>query len=187
MIDVSNITNYNASKNQLQEAILFWILAAGKSGKMSAICLDKLITILYHKYGNLSPFKLISENGISTLSGLMKECGIGCYNIKSKTIWELVNSNIDLKNCSCDDLEKIKGIGCKTSRGFIVHTRKNTEYAVVDRHLLKYLNQLGYDVPINTPSKKEYKQIEILFLSLIPVHFTVSEYDLLIWTIYSGN
>lgn len=185
MIDVSNITNYNYSYSELEELILFWILAAGKNGKTASICLERLLISLGKE---ASPFQMILSFGYELLPERMKNCGIGCYNGKAKTIWDLVHSNLDLTICSCDDLEKIKGIGCKTSRGFIVHSRKIADYAVIDRHLLSYLKTLGYDVPLSTPSnKKTYSEIEKLFLSLIPFGFTVSSFDLLIWRVYSGN
>ena len=85
-------------------------------------------------------------------------------------------------------MEQVKGIGFKTSRGFVVHSRKNSNYAVIDRHILKYLNGLGYSLPYNTPSNvKLYVKIEQLFLSLIPFGFTAAEFDLVTWNVYSGN
>ena len=128
------------------------------------------------------------ENSPSWLSHLMKRSGIGCYSNKSLGFVELAYSNLDLKTCSPEDLEKIRGIGPKTSRAFLIHSRPNQKYACLDVHLLRFMRDLGYDVPINTPTGKKYKQIEQLWLKLANKSgMTLAEFDLTIWRKYSGN
>ena len=118
----------------------------------------------------------------------MKQCGIGCFNNKAITFNQLAFSNIDLMNCSVEELEKIKGIGMKTSRCFVIHSRKNANYAGLDTHILKYLRSLGHDVPLSTPSGKKYVEIEKIFLSLVEKSGkTLSEFDLSIWKEFSGR
>ena len=46
----------------------------------------------------------------------MKRFGFGCYNNKSETFWNLANSNLDLKTCTIESLESIKGIGRSEER-----------------------------------------------------------------------
>jgi hypothetical protein len=188
MVDVSNITNYERTYYELEELMLFWVLAAGKNGRVAAANLEKMLAFLRHEYGYLSPFCLIKSFGFYDLPDLLKSFGIGCYRLKSKTLWGLVNLDIDLRSCSCYDLEQVKGIGKKSSRGFILHTRRNARYAVIDRHLLRYLSDLGYKVPRSTPSNDAvYHAVEQLFLTLVPFGMNISEFDLLIWRTYSGN
>jgi 3-methyladenine DNA glycosylase/8-oxoguanine DNA glycosylase len=134
MIDPTNITNYYLSYNALEEHILFWVCAAGKNGKTAAKCLDNLLNAwrpfssLYVK--NPSPFRIIRDidlSGDELISGLPEQLrihGIGCYNNKAKTFYALANSNINLHTCSLDDLEAIHGIGPKTARCFLMHSRK---------------------------------------------------------------
>lgn len=176
-VDPTNITKYNQTIPFLELDLLFWIVAAGKNGEISSQCLSNLLDT-WDNGG--SPFEIIRS--IPNLPEELKKHGIGCYNNKARTMKELVNSNLDLRNCTSDDLEKIFGIGCKTSRGFILHSRKGQKYAVIDTHILKFLKELGYDVPKSTPTKKKYKEIEKIFLSLTD---DPANLDLKVWNAYA--
>lgn len=209
MIDAINISNFNLTDDQLEENILFWVCAAGKNGVVSARLLNTFLDKLYvYKWEKgkdsrrLSPFGIIRESvdklenketgeivygGISFFQQLMKIAGIGNHSVKSQAFVQLAYSGLNLRTCTIDDLEKIKGIGPKTSRAFILHTRPNQRVAAVDTHLLKFLKDNGVqDVPKSTPAKgKTYRRLEEAFLTLcdqagrIPV-----EYDLEIWNHY---
>lgn len=185
MIDPDNITNYNLNKNQLEEVLLFWVCAAGKTAKTASKNLEKLLT--KWKGNCKSPFEIIKKiHNKSNLAKEMRKCGIGCYNTKSKTFLELANSNLDLKTCSLDDLENIFGIGPKTVRCYLIHSRLNQRYAGLDTHCLKYLKERGYDVPKSTPSGKKYKELEQIFLKLVDESgMNVADFDLMIWKRYS--
>lgn len=206
MIDAANITNYNLSDEELEEHILFWVCAAGKNGTTAARCLDNLLNILYESATkSYSPFQLL-EIKIATdkvfysndslrkkaknyidLPLLMKNCGIGCYNSKARTFYELTKSGLDLRTCSVEDLEKIYGIGMKTSRCFVLHTRKNAQYAGLDTHILKHLHAKGIEnVTKATPnSRTTYLRLEQEFLKLAKeAGKTPANYDLMIWNKY---
>ena len=185
MIDPSNITDYNLTPHKLEEALLFWICVAGKTAKTIAPRLDNLLNSLE---GN-SPFEKIKNTGLDQLSVKLKENGIGCYSIKAKSLWDLVNSGLDLSTCTVDDLEGVYGIGMKTSRCFLIHSRSETNCAGLDTHVLKFLRDMGHDVPRSTPgSKKKYKEIEQLFLNYVnDSHMSVAELDLYIWRLYSNG
>jgi endonuclease III len=119
---------------------------------------------------------------------LMKGSGIGCYNLKSRTFRELAHADLDLKTCTTDDLEKIPGIGMKTSRCFIIHSRQGARYAGLDTHILKFLRSAGVEnVPKATPSsKKEYLRLEKEFLRLADLAGKApAVFDLEIWNKYS--
>lgn len=186
MIDPVNITNFNLSKYRLEETLLFWICAAGKNAASSAKGLDRFLTIIH---GHNRPFEAIRATGRRRLPGLMKRCGIGCYNQKAKTFWQLANSGFNLKTCSLEDLESITGIGRKTSRCFLIHSRHNARCAGLDTHILKYLADKGYKVPKSTPSsEKEYRRLENAFIGLADeAGLPIAEFDLNIWKEYSGN
>ena len=183
LIDVEHITNFNLSQRELELHLLFWVLVTGKTAKTTARNLDKLLKMLD---GN-TPFQQILSVRLPVLIHLMKTCGIGCYNQKARTLRELSNSGLDLKRCSVEDLEKITGIGRKTSRCFILHSRKDARCAGLDVHMLKHLRSLGYNVPKSTPSSdKEYKKIEAIVLNLADQSgSTTADFDLNIWRNYS--
>lgn len=181
MIDPLNITKYDCTIEQLEEVLLFWVLAAGKNAISASKALAKFLE-------NNAPFDYIKTISLEELPIKMKQCGIGCFNNKAITFNQLAFSNINLMNCSVEELEKIKGIGMKTSRCFVIHSRKNANYAGLDTHILKYLRSLGYDVPLSTPSGKKYVEIEKIFLSLVEKSGkTLSEFDLSIWKEFSGR
>lgn len=203
MVDPSDITNYNLTIPELEEHLLFWVLAAGKNGTTAARLLDKLLKTLHHVEG-ARPFMTIGTRmyddmyydmfsvnidpfgGYKYFTDVMKECGIGCYNNKSRTIHELVNSNLDLKTCTAEQLESIYGIGMKTSRCFIIHSRPNAQYAGLDTHALKFLRSKGHEAPKSTPSsKKKYLELEKIFLTYVKESgMMVPEFDLKIWNKY---
>lgn len=186
MIDPTNITNFNCTDNQLEELLLFWVCAAGKNAIVSSSALNNLLLDICKTSD--SPFESIKKIGKERLPGLLKKYGIGCYNHKSKTFWDLANSALDLRSCSCEDLEKIYGIGMKTSRCFIIHSRKNAKCAGLDTHILKFLDMMGYEVPKSTPNKKQYLILEKEFINIVKFSKkSIAEIDLLIWNYFSGH
>lgn len=187
MINPIIITNYHRSKEELEEVILWWVCAAGKNGVRAAQSLESFLS--EWRWTANSPFGIVKycSTKLKSLPELMRSHGIGCYNLKAKTFVALANSGLDLRICSVEDLEKIPGIGPKTARCFIIHSRPNQQYAGLDTHCKQFLRDLGYSVP-QVLTKKKYKELELVFLSLCrKVKLTVSELDLRIWNSYSGN
>jgi thermostable 8-oxoguanine DNA glycosylase len=185
MVDPNNITNYNLNDYQLQEVLLFWVCVAGKTASV----ISKRLDIVLNNIGcsvNKLPFDVIKKLDKEELGIILKNNGIGCYNLKAQAIKELADSNLDLRLCGVEDLENITGIGMKTSRCFIIHSRRNAPYAGLDTHILKHLSYKGYDVPKSTPSKKKYLELEKIFINMaLSLGKTVAEYDLEIWNTYS--
>ncbi len=190
MIDPSNITNCNLTDSALEAHIFFWVTAAGKNGRTAARCLEALLGAL--TYNNRSPFTTIKDVYESNIPHPLSECmrnfGIGCYNLKSKTFYDLATSGLDLRTCSTEDLEKIKGIGPKTARCFILHSRKGARLSGLDTHMLKHLREMGIEnVPKSTPSsKKKYMILEQEVLRLADeAKMSAADYDLKVWRHYS--
>ena len=179
-IDPDNVTNFDLTEGQLQLNILFWICAAGKNGHTSSRCLCNLLNKFSIQNNETNPFDIILK--IKDLPKELKNHGIGCYNNKSRTINELINKKINLKECSIEDLESIWGMGSKTVRCFLIHTRKNQRLAGLDRHVLRFLQETGYNVPKNSPNKKQYRELEKIFIKIADeLNKTPSELDLEIW------
>ena len=92
----------------------------------------------------------------------------------------------NLKNVSVEELESIKGIGSKTARFFVLHSRPKVRHAVLDTHILKWMGSLGVNVPKATPPKKKYKELEEKFLALADERkMSVADLDLHIWKTYA--
>jgi len=180
MLNASKITDYKQSHSQLEESILFWILAAGKNGTRAA----KITNSIIKQYK--SPiFRALKNYSLEELVRLCTFYKTGCQNIKAKTIYEVIHKKLDLKTCTAKDLEEVYGIGMKTSRCFIIHSRKNAQYAGLDTHMLKHLKSLGYDVPKSTPTKNKYLTLEKIVLTLAQNKGkTPADYDLAVWNKY---
>ena len=180
-VNSAKITNYNASKGELQALIIFWILAAGKTASSAERILSQLVP-----FKNF-PFEQLKKYSEKKLAEKLKSLGCGCYNNKAKSIYQISRSDFDLLNCSISDLEKIYGIGRKTSRGFVLHTRRKAQCAVLDTHILRFLrDQNAPDVPKSTPSSKvEYERLEKYFLSICRKKGkTPAKLDLEVWNFY---
>lgn len=189
MLDPTNITNYSLTDYELEEHILFWVCAAGKNGVTAATCLERLLGTMEEDYPpqERQPFRML-RRFYDKLPAWLKYAGIGCYSSKAKSFQQLVDSGINLRTCTVDELEAIHGIGPKTARCFIIHSRPNQKLAGLDRHVLNFLRDKGYDVPKSTPTGKKYKQIEQWFLlEADKAGKSVSEFDLEIWNKYRGK
>lgn len=107
--------------------VIFWLLVAGKTASTTSKALNRFLEEIDDKKS--SPFELIKPLSEKQISLRLKKNGIGCYNIKAKGLWQLVRSGLDLRICSVSDLEGIHGIGPKTARCFVLHSRKDAECA----------------------------------------------------------
>jgi thermostable 8-oxoguanine DNA glycosylase len=184
MINLDEVTNFNRSVEDLEEFALFSVLVAGKTAKTMVRCLNSFL--IHHK--NITPFEYVRKFTEKDLALGFKLLGIGCYNSKAKSAHQLANATLNLFTCTHTDLEKIYGIAEKTSRFFLLHTRPNQRLAVLDRHILRYMRDQGYqDIPENTPKGLSYRRIEKLWLNHCDlVGKSSAELDLEVWYKYSG-
>ena len=153
MIDFANLPIYSKEEKYLQEFFMFSICVANKSAATIAPRIDKLVKSL-----DGMPFDILGKKKASTIQSMLKNLGIGCYKLKGQGIKEAAcavsNGDLSLQNSTLEELEKINGVGLKTSRFFVVHSRPNAHHAVIDTHLLKFLKSKGHDVPEQTPTSK---------------------------------
>lgn len=185
LIDPENITKFDCDDEELQLAVLFWICAAGKKATTVARGLDNMLSHGEKIFNVSEPFSIVRSFG-SQLSSFMKFFGIGCYNNKSRSMLDIAQRNLDLRSCTVSDLESVYGIGPKTARCFLLHSRKNARFAGLDTHVLKYMRDNGVKVPKTTPSGKKYLDLEIKFLEMADKSGkTIAEFDLEIWRKYS--
>jgi len=182
MIDPTKISNFNLTNYELEEVMLFWVLVAGKT----AIRITKSLNAILNHLGGATPFEKIRGAGKENLPQVLKDNGVGCFNNKAKALWGLVNKGLNLRTCSVEELESVYGIGPKTARCFVIHSRPNAQYAALDTHILKFLRSKGYNVPKSTPTGKKYRELEIIFLRYAEaLDMPVAELDLAIWNKYA--
>ena len=202
MITPTTITNYNRTEEELEEFLMFAILVAGKGAEQQAKKLDAFLdTIMSMGMGaeDYTPFdglgysisleeffKDYHKKEINLLDRQMKMHKLGQYNRVGHAFKEIIKFKGKLKKVTIEELESVNGIGSKTARFFILHSRPDAKVAVLDTHILKWLSEKGYKVPKATPAKKKYAEIEKLFLTEAINHqMTPADLDLSIWKSYA--
>jgi hypothetical protein len=194
MITPTTITNYNRTEAELEEFLMFAILVAGKSAEQQAIKLDLFLkqqqyansVSLGHGWTPFEELKLQIQNDY--LDGNMRRFKLGQYKRITNAFKGILDLKGRLKSVTIEELEAIKGIGSKTARFFILHSRPDAKVAVLDTHILKWLKEKGYNVPKSTPPKKKYAEIELLFLQEAIFHqLNPADLDLEIWKSYANK
>ena len=181
LIDPHNITDFNRDIADLEAFWLFCILVAGKNSRIQA---QKLAEFLDQPGHWSTPFSLI-RNMFSNneLSELVEDAKLGQYSRVIRAFTESLNLN--LHTCTVNELESVYGVGPKTARLFLLHSRPNQRFAVIDTYLLKWLhNTLGVDVPKATPSNPDkYRELEQHYLNYCDQYnLSPAELDLHIWS-----
>ena len=189
MITPEKITDYNRTQAELEEFLLFAILVAGKTAKTQAEKLNRFLK-LKSKLGlpsDTTPFQYLQFLcNLQDMKTPMMVCKLGQYNRIEKAFRGIIQFHGRLDSVTVEELESVKGIGPKTARFFILHSRPDQQVACLDTHILKWMGSKGYNVPKTTPSKKKYKQIESDFLhECHKVGKKVADMDLEIWKSYA--
>jgi endonuclease III len=155
-----------------QTKLIYSMIVAGKSAnfadKATANFLVECAKIIGVKASYFIPFYLIAHLTSSQREICLRRARTGNYSKLSKALDQILalKTPIDFDKCTPDDLEKIHGIGKKTSRFFIMWIRPNEEYAALDVHVLRWMRSLGYNAPKATPSNpKKYRELELAFIS----------------------
>ena len=193
-VDIDYAPNFRRSDNELEAFVVFSICVAGKNADTTKKSLLSFFDKWHAISAKTTPFEIIrSFSNQKELAQALKDEGIGCQTRRAEYLCDLVNSDIDLQRCSVEELEGIKGIGPKTARFFILFSRENENHAVLDVHILRWLQQSGFDVPDITPSaSKKYREIEQLFIeqfkkSIEVDSMSLADFDYMIWEKMSGR
>ena len=186
MIDPNDVTKFDRSEAELQEFWLFACVVAGKTAKTQARLLEGFLTALPEPHN--TPFNRVER---AYLDGLLderlRESRLGQYNRLSKCFVESLK--VDLQTASVQDLERIHGIGPKTARFFLMHSRPNQRIAALDTHILKFLKEKEHtDITMTPASSKKYLELELRFLELADLaQMSPADFDLQIWKSYANR
>jgi thermostable 8-oxoguanine DNA glycosylase len=169
---------------------MFCILVAGKTAYIQAGKLEQFLNSIKSRLilsDNIKPFDIIrSANDHGILLQEIQKAKLGQYSKITKAFDYIINNKINLFNCEPIELEKIPGVGMKTSRFFILHSRNIKSVAVLDVHILKFLGTLGFKVPKTTPNAKQYYFLEQKFLDYCRANdLHPANADLDIWKSYA--
>lgn len=176
---------------KLEYKLLYSLVVAGKSAKFAEAVMERFLgdpEALVEQWG--TPFSKVRHMcGVKgeqedVLLANLKHCRSGNYTKLERAFRAIVEANLDLGVCSPQDLEKIPGIGPKTSRFFILWTRPGARHAALDTHILKWLRFLlkNQKVPTSTPSGKQYGLLEAVVLDQADLRgMTPGELDEKIW------
>jgi len=177
------ITNFNRTQDELETFWIFSILVAGKDSDTMSRKVGQLLS----RRGELSPFQYLRENE-NTIHNLLVANKVGQYGRIERALRESLN--LDLRTASVAELMNVFGVGAKSARFFVLHSRANCDCAVLDVHILRWMRKRGIETPEQTPSGKKYLELERIFLALARAEFPnvpIAQVDLLIWATESGR
>ena len=188
MIDPKKVTDYGRNETQLQEFLLYCVCVAGKKSEIETRKLDKFLS-------GASPFKLIRKllksSSVIWKDGLMEHLSknkIAPYKQRWNSFKDVATLLPDnLSEVTLDELQQVRGISTKTSRFFLTHSREDFDEPVLDTHILRYLKDVGHDVPSSTPQNPNvYGKVASLFKKEADLaEMSVTDFDLKVWTEYS--
>jgi len=186
MIQPTSITDFNRSNRELEA---FWLFSMFVAGKNSDFAAAKVHAVMNKFDQGVEPIYQMRAMTVQGIEDLLRACRVGQYGRLTKAI--LGTMGVDLRTATLDELMAIHGIGPKTARFFLVHSRADCNHAVLDVHILKFLRANGYPTaPVQTPSGAVYLKWEKVFLDICKLNYpdkTIAEIDLRIWTEYSGR
>jgi thermostable 8-oxoguanine DNA glycosylase len=189
MIEPTKITNHDRTYDELIEFLTFCICVAGKNSdavakKINALTKERDFLYCMYNYP-------LEENGLweYTMLDLLFKHRVGQYKRIMRALRQV--AQLDLQNCTLEELMQVKGIGPKTACFFILHSRPNQELVVIDTHILKWYSKTSKKAFKRPPSKwTDYVALAKAIVRAIRRRFpnmTLAEADLNIWKISSGR
>lgn len=173
---------YDRTPAELQQYILTCILAGGKT----ASDVEKKVNAVTAEVpdGTMPCDHLLQK---ANLKEYLQCNRTGMYQRLMGAISQI--TQLDLKTATVEELRTIPGVGPKTSRLFLLRSRRNVSHAAIDTHTLKFLRSNGVSrVPEKTPvSDCEYLRLEAELLRLFAEKYpdlTPAEADAKVWESY---
>lgn len=185
-INPTQITNFNRSIKELQAFWIFCITVAGRNSDWAARTVAKLLNKVEP---DQTPFEYFKELGEGGLHNALVANKVGQYTRIHKAIKQSLYLLLNSANLS--ELMDVHGVGPKTARFFLLHSRENCQHAVLDTHILRWLADHHVPAPSTTPQKEEeYCKLEKIWLKLSEAYYpntSPAQRDLLVWAKMSGR
>lgn len=190
MINPAEVTNYNRTQYELEEFILFCINVAGKKSSIEAPKLEVFIERAKNITKETTPFNCIRKLiKLGRLQEIMHWAKLSPYTQRFNSYVSVVAIK-DLQTVTLNRLLQVPGVGLKTARFFLSHSREDFDEPMLDTHILQFLRDQGYkDAPKSTPSNvgiyNYYANVFKMFARTLGK--SVTDLDLEIWKKYSGT
>ena len=214
-IDPLNITDFERNDFSLQSFFLFAVAVAGKPSGITAEKINSMVELFMESWvenpayqeGHLDvpdgPLKHLIDltteciwwDDISPAGRNLRHIKLGKYKQWDKLLewfgFEVRDANYFLRTATLEQLLEIPGVGDKTARFFLLHSRKCEEVVPLDTHILKFVGKTFSDCPKITPRGRAYnfweERAKRLFKREIETnnYSSFAEVDLAIWK--SGN
>ena len=144
---------------------------------------------MLNKAKDLTPFQYLKQLSEVSLHNALVACRIGQYIRLEKGITQ--SFDVDLRGATLEELMGVYGVGPKTARFFMLHTRRDCKHAVLDTHILKWMaSYIDHGHSATPQNQKEYRRLEEAFFPLARAAYpklSIAEIDLIIWSKMSGR
>jgi hypothetical protein len=196
MIDPNNVTNAARTPAQLEEFLLFCVVVAGKNADQQSRKLEWFL-------GGRRPFAHIrASDRDGRLDERLREVRLGKYTLLGRSFRELAGSGADLGACTWEELTRFPGIGIKTAKFFVLHSRPREMHGVLDTHVLAWMREHwapaaggGLPVPRHSPQDpRSYRFWETVYFGMVSArHHAGAEavdwarFDLELWRERRGS
>lgn len=182
-LDPKKITKLDRTQAELEWFLLFCISTAGKDAMVQAKKINEMID-LSHKIKHYQSIGIYSIGCSDTMPINYEYCSewmvefaklfkLGKYDLIRKSSENIFKNGIHkrLDTVTLDELLQIPGVGNKTARFFLMHSRPGFEGAVIDTHVHTWLEKVCQsDLPKPTTTAK-YISLERLWLSMVKIFF----------------
>lgn len=172
-IEPRAITRFDRTPAQLEAFVLFAYFVAGYESDTVAPRVNRLLD--RHMGEGETPFSAIRRlHAAGQLAATLAAFGLhGQISRRMVGLPQLASLDAAaLADMTAGDmiatLEGVFGVGPKTARFVALHSRPDVQVAVLDRHILRFLERLGHKVPkrYRTPEKgPQYARLEAAFLA----------------------
>ena len=187
MIDPHKVTNTARTREELEEFLLFCVVVAGKNADQQSKKLELFLE-------GRGPFDFIRGSG-GRLDARLREVRLGKYTLLGRSFRALARSGIDLGSCPWEDLTQFPGIGIKTAKFFVLHSRPAQMHGVLDTHVLSWMGEhWGSPVPRHSPQdRRTYLFWETVYFGMVSARFhgkvpvDWAKFDLDLWRERRGS